>query len=192
MHNFLIIIFSIISVLTGYILKKVKKQEIIKVAPKYYYLIVIFLTIITAVMPLSLLKKCCILLTVAPLTYQMFMDFETFELSDILSGYLFLIGLAYTLISGQYNHFGTAFILTAIYVVMSLLGPMGFGDVKLVVGLGLFLHRYTSLLLYPFLFAVIGELVTRIFVKKEDSSFAFGPYIILGFYVAVFFLEKTI
>ena len=75
---------------------------------------------------------------------------------------------------------------------MSLLGPMGFGDVKLVAGLSLFLHRYTSLLFYPFLFAVVGELVTRIFVKREVDEFAFGPYIILGFYIAMFFLERAI
>ena len=188
----LTVMFSILAVATGYVLKKIKKKEVLKTSSKYYYLVIILLTIITIFIQMPLLKKCFLLLTIAPLVYQMFLDFETFELSDELSGYVFVLGLLYTLITKQYVHFVTMGVLLSIYTVMSLLGPMGFGDVKLIAGLGLFLYRYGSLLFYPFLLAVIGELITRIFIKQESSEFAFGPYIILGFYVAIFFLERTI
>lgn len=188
----LTVIFSILSIITGYVLKKIKKKEVLTTSSKYYYLSIVLLTAITIFIQIPLLKKCFLFLTIAPLIYQMFLDFETFELSDELSGYVFVLGLIYTLITKQHVHFVTMIILLAIYTVMSLLGPMGFGDVKLIAGLGLFLYRYGSLLFYPFLFAVIGELITRIFIKRESSEFAFGPYIILGFYVAMFFLERTI
>lgn len=173
-------------------LKKNKKKEILKSPSKHYYLFILGLNIFTACMPVFLLKKCFLILLTPLLVYQAFLDKETLELSNILSLVIAVFGLLYVLITKQYSNIVTSFILLCIYAVFSLLGPVGFGDVKLVLGLGLFLHNYTSLLFYPFLLSILGELIIRCFKKKKETVFAFGPYIIAGFYIAVFYLEKTV
>lgn len=180
------------SIVISILLKKIKKKEILKSPSKYYYLFVAGLNFLTIYMPVFWIKKCFLILLIPLLVYQAFLDKETMELSNILSLLIAAVGILYVLITKQYSNIFTAFILMCIYAVFSLLGPVGFGDVKLVFGLGLFLHNYTSLLFYPFLLSILGELIIRCFKKKKDTVFAFGPYILAGFYVAVFYLEKTL
>lgn len=192
MSSLIIAICVAASIVISVLLKKIKKKEILKSPSKYYYLFVVGLNFLTIYMPVFWIKKCFLILLIPLLVYQAFLDKETMELSNILSLLIAAVGILYVLITKQYSNIFTAFILMCIYAVFSLLGPVGFGDVKLVFGLGLFLHNYTSLLFYPFLLSILGELIIRCFKKKKDTVFAFGPYILAGFYVSVFYLERTL
>ena len=193
LNNCILVFCLFISCVSGWVLKKTKKKEIFKSPSWVYYSLVVILNLLLLICPLAFIKKCFLILLVSPLMYQCFLDFETLELSDILSGISLLLGILYVIITKQYYHILTAFLLLGIYTVLSLLGPVGFGDVKLVFGLGLFVGRYMSLLIYPFVFSIIFELIVRLFKKnKHGNYFAFGPYIILGFYMTMMIFENML
>lgn len=193
LNNLILIICICLSCVSSWILKKIKKKEIFKSPSWVYYSLIILLNLLLLICPLAFVKKCFLILLVSPLMYQCFLDFETLELSDILSGIVLLLGVAYVIITKQYYHIATAFLLLAIYSVLSLLGPVGFGDVKLIFGLGLFVNHYLSLLFYPFLISIVFELLFRLCKKnKHGNYFAFGPYIVLGFYLTMMVFENIL
>ena len=194
LNNIILVSCLIISIVTGVLLKKIKKKEIIQSPSKYYYFAMILLNLIVLFTPLSFLKKCFSILLISPLIYQAFLDHETMELSDILSGIILGYGVLYIVISHQYSNFISALILVGIYTILSILGPVGFGDVKLIFGLGLLIENYFFMILFPFVFSIIFEIIIRIINKnkRKEDIFAFGPYIVIGFYFVMLFWENPI
>lgn len=183
MQNNLILFFcSVVNILSAIVIKKLKQKEKIKIKSQYYYFLICIVNILCLCIPLSLQKKCFAILLIAPLIYQMILDYETMELSNELSLIVFLYGIWYMLLSKNGVNLYSTIILTAIYTMLSILGPVGFGDVKLVVGLSFFVSNYLALLFYPMLFAAMIETIKSLFIKKENDVFAFGPYIIISFY----------
>jgi prepilin signal peptidase PulO-like enzyme (type II secretory pathway) len=63
-----------------------------------------------------------------------------------------------------------------------------------VLGLGLLIENYFLMLFFPFLFSILFEVIARIIKKnkRKEDFFAFGPYIILGFYFIMLYWENPI
>lgn len=86
------------------------------------------------------------------------------------------------------------FILSGIYLGLYLYSKgkwIGFGDIKLGIGLALFLADWKLSFLALFLANLIGCLIVipQLFTKKlkRDSHIPFGPLLVLGFIIAKFF-----
>jgi len=72
---------------------------------------------------------------------------------------------------------------------------LGFGDVKLVFFMGLFLgfpEILTALFLAVFLGGIIGVGLIIAGKKKLKSQIPFGPFLIIGTYLALFFGQSLI
>jgi Flp pilus assembly protein protease CpaA len=179
-NNLILFSCSLINILSALVIKKLKQKE--KIQYQYYFFLICIINILCLCIPLSLLRKCFAILLIAPLMYQMILDYETLELSDELSLMIFIYGLFYMMLSKSKLVIYPTFIITVLYTILSILGPVGFGDVKLIIGLSLFINNYLSLLFYPMLLAVIIEAIKTIITKKRNEYFPFGPYIILSFY----------
>lgn len=85
--------------------------------------------------------------------------------------------------------FGMATFLLLLHILTKGKG-MGLGDVKLVLGQGMLLGfpgGITMMFLSFFSGAVIGIIVLMLGVKSLKSRIAFGPFLIIGFWLILFF-----
>jgi leader peptidase (prepilin peptidase) / N-methyltransferase len=72
---------------------------------------------------------------------------------------------------------------------------LGFGDVKLVVFMGLFLgfpDIFTALFLASLIGAIIGIGLVALKKRKMDSEVPFGPFLVLGTLISFFFGENIV
>lgn len=72
---------------------------------------------------------------------------------------------------------------------------MGIGDIKLALLLGLILGWQNAIVGLFFAFvlgAVVGVFLLAIKAKKMKSELAFGPFLIIGFYIALFFGQNIV
>lgn len=126
-------------------------------------------------------------------------DFKHQELADTstLIFFLFAFGmwLGYDLTT-QIQQITTIIAVSiALILVWRYIGGLGFGDIKLMVPLLLFLNptQYLSFLGNSLTIAFIYALGLILFKKVGDErKFAFGPFLIYGFYLTLFKFDVII
>ncbi|WP_020573711.1 prepilin peptidase [Actinopolymorpha alba] len=108
------------------------------------------------------------------------------------------------LVSGEWRHLAGALLggaaLWAFLALLGLLSPsgMGFGDVKLggVLGLGLGWFGMGQVLVGTVLAFVLGALVSLVLIvarrATRRSAIPFGPFLILGFLLAVMYGDEVV
>jgi leader peptidase (prepilin peptidase) / N-methyltransferase len=112
----------------------------------------------------------------------------------LASGIFFHIYTKYQILSTIYSAIGAAAFFLAIFLI-SRGRWMGFGDVKLAFLLGLFLgwpKILPGLFLAFFIGAIIGLGAIMLGKKKISSEVPFGPFLVLGTFLALFFGQSII
>ncbi len=122
-------------------------------------------------------------------------DWDTFRLPDIFTLPLLGIGLlAGFLLSGVpsgWERFGAALGVGGFFWLIALVYPkgMGLGDVKLIAALGAFLGL-AKVLLALFIASLAGSLLGGLLLLLKRKGFReqipFGPYLVLGAWIAFF------
>lgn len=129
-------------------------------------------------------------------------DYRKQIIPNRLSLSIFEVGIVFTFIQGinSLNIFidkGLGFLVGAgIFLIITLIGgaiagkeAMGFGDVKLMAGLGLIFGLYSIIIIsvIAFLFAaIIGIILIISKKKKADEYIPFGPFIIMATFIVMF------
>lgn len=131
--------------------------------------------------------------------YQFYFDFLHMYLSDFASFALFLIGfaaLAYFPNDVIWENLFISFLMAVVFLLLHFVTAgkgMGLGDVKLALFPPLFLSTNISIL-WLFLSFVIGALYGLPFLlagkKKMTARIAFGPFMILSFWVCLIAGDK--
>ena len=139
-----------------------------------------------------------VLIFVYDLRYYIIPDFATFSLIGVSLVYL----LYSSLFDNNYSHlyYGA---LSALFVFLFFFSlfyftkgkGMGFGDVKFVIFMGLFLgfpKILVGLFISFFLGAIIGIILIVLKKKKMKSQLPFAPFLIIGTMIAYFYGEKIV
>jgi prepilin signal peptidase PulO-like enzyme (type II secretory pathway) len=139
-----------------------------------------------------------ILIFVYDLKHYIIPDFATFSLIGISFIYLlynsFLTSNFSLLYGGLLSAFATCLFFFALFYFTKGKG-MGFGDVKFVIFMGLFLgfpKILVGLFLSFFFGAIIGIGMILMKKKKMKSQLPFAPFLIIGSLIAYFYGEKII
>ena len=135
-------------------------------------------------------------------------DFRWSLLPDKINWSFIALGLVFAILkltqaasltSAVWSLLGSVFVLSGIYLFLHLISRgkwVGFGDVKLGLGLGLFLGDWLLALLALFLANLIGTLLVLPGMLrgtlKGDARIPFGPLLIIGFLISWFVGEKII
>jgi prepilin signal peptidase PulO-like enzyme (type II secretory pathway) len=96
------------------------------------------------------------------------------------------------------NHIGAAIIASGFFLAIFFISKgkwMGFGDVKLAILMGLFLgvrNVLVALFAAFFLGAVISIVLMALRKKGLKSEIPFGPFLIAGTFIALFFGSNII
>jgi prepilin signal peptidase PulO-like enzyme (type II secretory pathway) len=112
----------------------------------------------------------------------------------LVSGIFLAAYTKYQILNTIYSAIGAALFFLAIFLI-SRGKWMGFGDVKLAFFMGLFLGfpKILAALFLAFLIGAIIGVCLIIFGKKKFSSeVPFGPFLIMGTFLALFFGERLI
>jgi prepilin signal peptidase PulO-like enzyme (type II secretory pathway) len=138
-----------------------------------------------------LIASLLIVIFIYDLKYYLIPDGAIFS-AIIISG-------LWSLASGQIlNNIGAAAGASLFFLLIFLVSRgrwMGFGDVKLAFFMGLFLgfpNILTALFLAFLIGAIIGVCLITFGRKKFSSEVPFGPFLILGTFLALFFGERLI
>lgn len=139
-----------------------------------------------------------LLIFLSDLKYMLISDWQF-----IILGLVYAIGFGiYILFGGSglsifyadiNSHFAGALLMVAFFggiVFFSKERLMGQGDIYLAGLLGLFLGFYMSIVMWFLAFlsgALVGVLLISSRLKKFKSAVPFGPFLILGFFLALFF-----
>ena len=142
------------------------------------------------------------------LTILFFYDKKWFLLPDSINVLLVVVGLAnfFTLFINSYDKLNLAIntlasigILSGLYLLLYLVSKgrwIGFGDIKLGLGLALFLPDWKLAFLALFAANLVGclvvlpGLITR--KLKRTSHVPFGPFLIIGMFIASIFGNQII
>ena len=112
----------------------------------------------------------------------------------LVSGIFLEFYTKYQILNTIYSAIGAALFFLLIFLI-SRGKWMGFGDVKLAFFMGLFLgfpNILAALFLAFLIGAIIGVCLIIIGRKKFSSEVPFGPFLIMGTFLALFFGEKLI
>ncbi len=139
-----------------------------------------------------------ILIFVYDLKHYIIPDFATFSLIGISLAYLSYISFLEKSVS--FLMYGALSALVVFFFFFSLFyftkgKGMGFGDVKFVIFMGLFLgfpNIVVGLFISFFLGAIIGVGLIILKRKEMKSQVPFGPFLIIGTLMAYFYGEKII
>ena len=122
-----------------------------------------------------------ILLVTPLIVSQCLIDMKEKELSDRNTFYLFLIGILHMINNQAYGNIKTFGMLLLLYIVLFLIpfSSIGFGDVKLIAALSLYIPYKLSMcfVFYPFLVGLGLGLFYK--YKYKESEFPFGPAIMM-------------
>ena len=142
-------------------------------------------------------------LLIVPILISIFIiDYKHQIIPNRLNLTLFELGLVFTLLFGFNNVMIAADMLLGllagggIFLLITLVGgliagkeAMGFGDVKLMCGLGL-LFGFTKIIIITLLSFLIGAIISIILLiskkKKKNEYIPFGPFIILSTLIVIF------
>ena len=108
---------------------------------------------------------------------------------------IFNINIAISMFFGMLVGGGTFLLITLIGGLIAGKEAMGFGDVKLMAGLGLYfgLANIVLVTLVSFLLGAIISIILLITkVRKTSEYIPFGPFIVLGCFIVMFVPFKTI
>lgn len=133
-------------------------------------------------------------------------DLKWFILPDRINIAYALIGLSYAitaLLAGvadsSWSVVGAIVIMSGLYLALYFISSgrwVGFGDVKLGVGLGLFLLDWQLAVVAIFLANLIGTIViTPLLITKKltrSSIVPFGPFLLIGTFIAVLFGKQFV
>lgn len=118
------------------------------------------------------------------LVSQCLIDFYKLELSNINSLLILLIGILYSFNFSSFQ-IKSIIAISLFYIILYILpfSNLGFGDVKLVIPLSMFLEfKYIpSFIFYTLIFSLIIGIIYRL-VRKENI-FPMGPAIIITFII---------
>ena len=125
-------------------------------------------------------------------------DIRTREIPFGINVFIGIVGIAVTAAdyTNWYRHITGAFCVSIplfiVYLATHGIG-MGGGDIKLSVAAGLVLGWKATLTGF-FLACILGTVLHLIImkVKKADHSLAFGPYLAMGFYIALLYGEQLL
>lgn len=171
--------------------------------PKYIYMTV------TAVIFIGLLylygfqlKTLAYMILFPMLLCAFVIDYRLKIISNRLNLTIFEVGLAYTFLEGIINiNIAIDMLLgmvagAGIFLFITLVGgliagkeAMGFGDVKLMGGLGLFFGWRTIIIISLIAFllgAIVGITLMLRKKKKSDEYIPFGPFIVISAVIAMF------
>lgn len=163
-----------------------------------YISIIIAFIILMFVQPVESFMSYCIFMLLGLLSVSVLTDYKMHELPDTISFVFFIIILTMLTVylpNTIWDSLLRAVILTIVYTVMSYIGGLGFGDVKLLFPISMVLtwSRLADFWLISIGCALI-HLIPRVIlslVKRESLKgikIAFGPYIIIGFFVTFLFI----
>jgi leader peptidase (prepilin peptidase)/N-methyltransferase len=153
----------------------------------FFYLLISCFLIIIFVYDLKhyiIPDKIIYLAIVIAFFYQLFKNLEfgiqKWELENLASPFL------------------SAFLASAFFLLIVLISQgkwMGLGDVKLVFFLGLFLgwpNILVALFLAFFVGAIVGLILIALGIKSLKSEVPFGPFLVSGTFLAIFFGQQLI
>lgn len=199
--------------------KKIISKDIIKKEAEYNKNII--LTAINSVLYIALLYIFGIgktfldnlelikYLVLTPMILSVFIiDYKEQIIPNRLNLTIFETGIIFLFTSGIFNvniaidMFFGMLVGGGIFLLITLVGgliagkeAMGFGDVKLMAGLGLYfgLANTVMITLVSFLLGAIISIILLITkVKKTDEYIPFGPFIVLACFISMFVPFKTI
>ena len=200
--------------------KKIFSKDIIKEYEKHFKLNYILIGITIAIYLVLLITKgivgnilgnttLIVYLIITPILLSMFwIDFKIQIIPNRLNLTLFEIGLVYTFILGfvnvnmAINQILGLFIGGGIFLFITVIGgliagkeAMGFGDVKLMCGLGLIFGALgiANVSVMSFLIgAIISIVLLASKIKKSNEYIPFGPFIVISSFVAMIVPMGTI
>jgi leader peptidase (prepilin peptidase)/N-methyltransferase len=127
-------------------------------------------------------------------------DWEHQYLPDELTFLIFVLGILMFFVrdNGLFSYLFTGFLLSNFILVLNIITKgkgMGLGDVKLALGLGVFFSLGYGLV-FIFLAFLTGALagIILILARKAGlkSKVAFGPFLILSFWIMILWADKII
>lgn len=132
----------------------------------------------------------CVLIEVALL------DQKTMEISDIACLLIAVCGIAVMILNGSYLSSLIGMLCISLpFLLLTMLGGMGMGDVKLMAAVGILLG-WKQTLLAAFFGIVIGcfaATLLKILNKRGwKSEIAFGPYLCIGTYLSMLVGEQLL
>ncbi|MEL1135163.1 prepilin peptidase [Desulfitobacterium sp. THU1] len=128
-------------------------------------------------------------------------DWDTYRLPDMFTLPLLVIGIVtgFVLPHGPlgWESLGTALGVGGVFWLIAWYYPegMGLGDVKLIAGLGAFLgvpEIFIALFIASFVGSIVGLIMISFQMKTFRDQIPFGPYLVLGAWIAFFWGEKLI
>ena len=139
-------------------------------------------------------------LFIALLLSLSFIDMDYLRLPNVLVGIVALVGLANALVPGKPNLIYSlvgALSAGAFFLLIHFLYPegMGFGDVKLVAAMGLYLGVkavFASIFIASFIGLIIEGIKVLTTQKSLRQPIPFGPYLAAGGLILLFFEEYLI
>ncbi len=145
---------------------------------------------------LLVIASLLVLIFVYDLKHFIIPDFANFSLIGISFVYLSFTSFynqdIQTFLYGIFSALGAFLFFFALYYFTKGKG-MGFGDVKFVVFMGLFLgfpKILTAFFVSFVLGAIIGLLLIAVKIKKAKSQIPFGPFLVIGLLTAYFYGES--
>lgn len=149
---------------------------------------------------LSLIKY----LVLAPMLVSAFIiDYKLQIIPNRLNLTMFELGLIFTFLSGIFVNYNMAINMLlgclaggGIFLLITLIGgliagkeAMGFGDVKLMGAMGLFLGL-TNIITVAIIAFLLGAIISVILlvskIRKTDEYIPFGPFIVLAAFIVIF------
>jgi len=127
-------------------------------------------------------------------------DFKHYLIPDKILFPAIVVSLFYQFFFSEHflNHIGAGIIASGFFLAIFLISKgkwMGFGDVKLAILMGLFLG-VRSVLVALFMAFFLGAVISIIlmFLKKKGlkSEIPFGPFLIAGTFIALFFGSQVV
>ena len=177
--------------------------------PKYIYMVTTALLFIGILYLYGFqLKTLAYILLIPMLICALAIDYKLKIIPNRLNLTIFEVGLVFTFIEGIINiNIAIDMLLgmlvgAGIFLFITLVGgliagkeAMGFGDVKLMVALGL-LFGLSNIIVITLLSFLVGAILSIILlvskIKKSDEYIPFGPFIVLGTFMSMYIPFETI
>lgn len=167
-------------------------------------LLCLFCMIITASFPIYYMcmngvsfKMLTLFIISIGLGWSCMIDFKLQELPDSVSKLFMIIAFCLFIVGENnqektYQAISIAIVVGVMLILWKFVGGLGFGDIKLIVPIMLSLpvSSYLAFLCNSLIVAFIYAIGLLIFKKVgEDRRFAFGPFLIGGFYLTMFGID---
>ena len=121
-----------------------------------------------------------------------YIDFKINELPNLITYTLIIFGLGRCIMNDNFKqNIMIAIVILLVGAMLSFgLGKIGFGDIKVIIGLGLLLNYIPlmNVLIYACIFTIIYICIHNIKIKHIEKETAFGPFIYMGLYVYLMFI----